>query len=80
MEKLDLKFKIEEGGTISAQAAGDIKYSIAGIFSNGSLSIKLIYEDGKEVVLDGDIDGKKVINGTYTSTNPEFGADGTFVL
>jgi hypothetical protein len=80
VEDLDLKFKIEEGGTISAVAAGDIKYSIAGIFSNGALSLKLIYEDGKEVVLDGDMDGKKEINGTYTSTHPEFGTNGTFVL
>lgn len=77
---LSFKFKVEEGGTLQAEAAGEVKYSVAGVQTDGKWIVKLSFEGGKEVNLEGNIDNKKVIKGSYTATNPDFGTEGTFEL
>lgn len=42
--------------------------------------LKLTFPDGKEADLTGEENDKKEIKGSYTATNPEFGAAGTFEL
>lgn len=79
-EAVALVFKVEEGGVISAQAAGDIKYTLGGIVQDGKLLLKQIFEENKELNFEGEFQSNDLVRGTYTSTEQKYGAKGTFEL
>jgi hypothetical protein len=78
---MSLKFKVEEGGIISQQAAGDIKYSLDGLVQANKLIITMIHESKEKTEFEGEFETDKAVKGTYKSEKKgDFDEAGQFMF
>ena len=76
---MNVQIQAEAGGVVTSAEGAQIKYN--GFVTNGKVTLKAMFDDGKETEFDGYFETEKQIVGSYKSDKlDQYDATGTFKL